>query len=156
MVAVVLLLAPGVQAQQLIASHGDWRVFTIEQNGDTICYIASLPVKKEGNYSKRDEPYLLVTHKRGPQDEVSVSSGYPYKKRKDVKLSFGQKSFELFVKDELAWAYDEAADRAIVKEMIRGSTVAVHGTSWKGTTSKDTYSLKGFTDAHRDMKRLCN
>ena len=142
-------------AQQLVESHGDWRVFTANQNGGAVCYIASVPTKKEGNYTKRGKAYVLVTHVNGNQDEISVSSGYPYKEGHDVALQFGQTKHALFTKDEIAWAYDAAADKAIVKEMIRGNELVVRGTSWKGTFSKDTYSLSGFTDAHRKMKQLC-
>lgn len=130
-------------------------MFQAEKSGQVLCYIGSLPVKKEGNYSKRGDAYLLVTHKGGNQDEVSVSSGYPYKENQAVKLQIGQRSFDLFSKGELAWAYNAGMDKAMVKEMIRGNKLVVRGTSWKGTTSKDTYSLKGFTDAHRRMKQLC-
>ncbi len=150
-----ICLAGYAHAQQMVGPYQDWRVFTVKQDGQTVCYLASLPTKKEGNYSKRGEPYLLVTHKDGPVDEVSVSSGYPYKEGSEVTLAFGNKRFALFTKDELAWAYDEADDKAIVKEMIRGLNVKVKGTSWKDTHSTDTYSLRGFTAAHRRMKREC-
>lgn len=143
------------QAQELVESHDAWRVFTADKNGKKTCYIASLPTKKEGNYSKRGEAYILVTHRNGNQDEVSVSSGYRYKENSEVTLHFGQVKHGLFTKDDLAWAYDAKGDRTIVKEMIRGRTVEARGTSWKGTFSKDTYSLKGFTAAHRKMKELC-
>lgn len=155
LIALCCALPLSASAQQLVGSYGDWRVFTVERDGKQTCYIASQPSKKEGTYTKRGDPYLLVTHKSGAQDEVSVSAGYTFKNKSEAKLAFGQKSHMMFVKDELAWAYDEAADRAIVKDMIRGSKLVVHGTSWKGTKSQDTYSLSGFTDAHREMKRQC-
>lgn len=149
------LVSLPANAQQMIANYDNWRVFTVEREGKKVCYIASLPTKKDGNYSKRSDPYLLVTHKGGAVDEVSTSSGYPYKEGEEVTLSFGQKRFPLFVKGEIAWAYDEASDKSIVKEMIRGNDVKIKGTSWKNTKSTDTYSLKGFTAAHRHMKREC-
>lgn len=143
------------QSQQLMASHQNWRVFTAKQGGETLCYIASLPIRKQGNYSKRGDAYVYVTHQSGNQDEVSLSAGYPFKKDSDVDVKFGQKSYAFFTDDELAWAKDAETDRAVVKEMIRGDTMVVRGTSWKDTYSKDTYSLRGFTAAHRKMKQLC-
>ena len=151
----MLLPATAMALPKLAESHGDWRVFFVESGAQRVCYIGSVPIKKEGNYSKRGDAYLLVTDKGGNRDEVSVSSGYPYKENQDVKLQIGQRSFELFSKGEMAWAYDAKADSQVVKEMIRGAKLVVRGTSWKGTTSKDTYSLTGFTDAHRAMKQLC-
>ena len=155
LLAVSLFAMPSLAQPKVQASHGDWRVFVAEQGGQRICYIGSLPTKKEGNYSKRGEAYLLVTHKGGNQDEVSVSAGYPFKEQHPVKLHIDQRSFDLFVKGELAWAYDAQTDKDLVKEMMRGASLVVRGESWKGTSSKDTYSLKGFTDAHRNMKQLC-
>lgn len=154
--SIVFPAASVMALPKLAQSFGDWRVFFVEQqDGDRLCYIGSLPVKKEGNYSKRGDAYVLVTDKGGNRDEVSVSSGYPYKENQDVKLQIGQRSFDLFGKGEMAWAYDTKADMEIVKELIRGADLVVRGTSWKGTSSKDTYSLTGFTDAHRAMKQLC-
>ncbi len=155
----VLLIAGGVasaaQAQMLQDSFGAWRVFMAEKGGNMTCYIASVPTKQEGNFTARSEPYLLVTHKSPTQDEVSVSSGYRYQNNSELELRFGQRVHKLFVKEELAWAYDAAADKVLVKEMIRGANMVAKGTSWKGTHSVDTYSLNGFTAAHRRMKQLC-
>lgn len=142
-------------AQMLQDSFGTWRVFMAEKDGGMVCYLASIPAKQEGNYTARSEPYMLVTHKSSTQDEVSVSSGYRYKEGSDIELRFGQRTQKLFTKDELAWAYDAAADKALVKDMIRGTNMVVKATSWKGTHSTDTYSLDGFTAAHRRMKQLC-
>lgn len=150
-----MFLAASAHAQQLADTYDNWRVLSIVKGGNQVCYIASLPVEQVGTYKKRGEPYLLVTHKSANVDEVSVSAGYPFNEKEDVKLSFGQKSYRLFAKGELAWAYDEASDKAIVKDMMRGNRVTIEGTSWKGTKSKDTYALKGFTAAHRKMKQLC-
>lgn len=153
--ASVAFLSSPSSAQQLVANYNAWRVFTVNQDGQKLCYLASLPTKKRGNYSKRDEPYLLVTHKDANIDEISVSSGYKYKNKKDVVVNFGKKTFNLFTKGELAWAYDSKSDMAIVKDMMAGARMEVKGTSWKGTHSTDSYSLKGFTAAHRRMKKEC-
>jgi hypothetical protein len=142
-------------AQQLLAHYEDWRVFTVQRESKKVCYLASLPSKQEGNFNKRSDPYLLVTDKGGALDEISLSSGYPYKEGSEVTLSFGNKRYALFTKEELAWSYDELGDKAIVKEMIRNNSLSAKGVSWKGTHSTDTYSLKGFTQAHRHMKREC-
>lgn len=149
------LFALPAAAQQLVDTSGNWRVLKVEGGGNLTCYIASLPVDSSGSFKKRGEPYLLVTHKSPTVDEVSASAGYPFDEKKDVQLSFGQKNYKLFARGEVAWAYDETSDKAIVRDMMRGSKVVVHGKSWRGTDSRDTYSLSGFTAAHRKMKQLC-
>lgn len=142
-------------AQQLMGTSGDWKIFTLKQSGKKTCYIASTPKKKTGTYSKRDEPYMLVTH-RGKGDEVSVSPGYTLKKGSEVSVSIDKKKAQkLFIDGELAWAYDSKQDAALVKAMKAGSSMEVKATSWKDTNSTDTYSLKGITRAHKEMKQLC-
>lgn len=151
-----LVLAPQLAAaQQLMGTSGDWKIFTLKQGGKKTCYIASTPKKKTGTYSKRDEPYILVTH-RGKVDEVSIAPGYTLKKGSEVSVSVDKKkASKLFVDGGLAWAYDSKQDMALIKAMQAGSSMVVKATSWKNTTSTDTYSLKGITRAHKEMKQLC-
>lgn len=143
------------QAQEFVATFGNWSVFTITQNTEKVCYIASAPVKEAGNYSKRGKPYALVTHRTATIDEVSVSSGYPYQADSKVKVEVDSKKSEFFTKGEIAWAYDQKQDADVVSAMKRGNRMTVRGTSPRGTYSIDTYSLKGITAAYNKMKSLC-
>ncbi len=142
-------------AQTLHKTTGHWRVFTMEQGGEKLCYIASVPTKKTGNYKKRGEPFVIVTHRSATKDEVSASSGYPYKPSRDVTVNIDGKKTMLFTRGERAWTKDDSTDTRLVNAMKRGKTMMVRGTSKLNTFSSDTYSLKGFTSAHREMKTLC-
>ena len=138
-----------------MGTSGDWRIFSVKNGASKTCYIASMPKKKTGTYSKRDEPYVLVTD-RGSVDEVSISPGYTLKKGSEVSVSVDNKqASKLFVEGELAWAYDSKQDARLISAMKAGSTMVVKATSWKNTTSTDTYSLSGITRAYSEMKRLC-
>lgn len=162
-VILVLLMAAlwsgSALAQTADKSFRDWTVFTIQQDGARVCYVTSAPISKKGNYKRRGEPYLLVTHRGKDKAEISVSSGYPYKQGSDVKLSVGKKfTSSLFTTDEtpnIAWAESEEEDANIVQHMIKGSDLEVRGNSRLGTYSVDTYSLMGFTSAYKRMKSLC-
>jgi len=61
----------------------------------------------------------------------------------------------LFTSEGHAWARDTETDKAMVKAMMRGSTMIVKGTSWRGTKTTDTYSLKGFTAAYKESRTAC-
>jgi invasion protein IalB len=162
-VAVILLaqmagyavLAQPAAAQQFQSTHGNWSVFTYNEGGKRTCYIASAPTAKTGNYNQRGEPYLLVTHRSANADEISLSSGYPYKEKSEVAVTIDGKAFKLFTKQNLAWAYDVKQDSDMVASMKRGNRLQVRGTSQRGTFSDDTYSLSGFTAAYNKMKALC-
>ncbi len=154
--AIALLFPSLASAQVLDKVIKDWSVFTITQDGEKICYIASLPKKKKGNYRRRDEPYFLVTHRTATTDEVSTSSGYAYKIKEDVQITVNSKDkYNFFTQDELAWAKDSGTDSEIVDKMKKGSSLDVKGYSKAGTYSLDTYSLSGFTAAYDRMKELC-
>lgn len=142
-------------AQEFVSKHGDWLVFTVQKGGSKVCYIASEPVKKTGDFGNRSEPYLLVTSRNATTDEVSVSSGYPYKVDSKVKVEVDSNKFEFFTKDILAWAYDAKQDAQVVGAMKKGNRLTVRGTSQKDTFSLDTYSLKGVSAAYNAMKAQC-
>lgn len=151
-----LFLTASAQAQTLQGTYGDWKVFTHTENGRKLCYIASTPKKKTGNYTKRGEPFVLVTHRSPVIDEVSVSSGFPYKKGSEVAVAVDKLPHALFTEGERAWAYDEKGDAQLVRHMAGGARLVIKGVSEKGTKAEDTYSLDGFTKARRTMKTLCN
>ncbi len=153
--AMIALASTVATAQQLHETSGDWRVFTNGSGANRICYVASVPVKKTGNYSARGEPFVMVTNRGQKGDEVSVSSGYPYKAGSQLSLTIDNRRYDLFTESERAWAYDAAQDKNLMDAMMKGSQMLAKGMSQKGTYSSDTYSLTGFTNALRKMKMLC-
>lgn len=156
--AVVALFPQGAGAQSVttLGQFNDWTAYTMTENGKKVCYVASQPKKDEGNYSRRGDIYVLVTHR--PSDKqfnvVTVYAGYAYRPGSSVELSIDQTKFELFTEGETAWAHDEM-DRRIVQEMRKGSSMVVRGTSARGTGTKDSYSLKGITAALSKINEAC-
>lgn len=137
------------------STYQNWNVFSMNKSGKKICYIVSVPIREEGNWSKRGYAYLLVTD-RGSKDEVSVSSGYPYRKGSEVAILVDDKDkMNMFTRGELAWTYEHKDDARLVNLMKRGLELTARGTSQKGTFSLDTFSLRGFTAAYNRMKRMC-
>jgi len=55
----------------------------------------------------------------------------------------------------MAWSSDEKFDDILIKAMRRGTTMIVKGVSSKGTSTKDTYSLRGFTASHEVISKTC-
>ncbi len=145
------ILPFAASAQNYDQSFKDWSVFTFNNT----CYIGTAPIRQAGNYSKRGQPYVLVVHRGGAKDEINVSAGYPFKTGKDVQINVDSAQYQLFSKGEVAWAYDELADRAIVSNLKSGTEMVVDATSEADTNSKDTYSLIGFTAAYNYMKQKC-
>ena len=145
------------QAFERLGDFNDWSAFRFTESGDKACFMASQPIKAEGNYTKRGDIYALVT--RWPQsesrDEVSIVIGYPFKKDSFVNLSIGSQKFKLFTRDDVAWTPNSTEDGRLVKSMIKGSKMVVSGTSARGNETRDTYSLKGFTAAYKKIRETC-
>jgi hypothetical protein len=156
-VACVLAASTAVAEQRSIGSHRDWEAFVDSVGGKKVCYIGSLPKKQEGDYTRRDDSYVLVTHR--PEDkvfgEVSVEAGYTYERDSEVTADVDGKTFKLFTDGGNAWAYDAASDQQMVTAMRAGSNLVIKGISSRGTLTTDTYSLLGFTAALQAITDEC-
>ena len=115
-----------------------------------VCYVSSAPKASEPKSVKRDPAFFLVTHMPGRKPpvkgEVSTIIGYPFKEGSRCKLTIDDLEFEMFSKGDTAWV-DTGNDKKIVTAMKAGQSLKVKGTSWRGTSTEDTYSLSGISAA---------
>ncbi len=141
-----------------IGTFGDWKAFSYEGPDGKLCFISSQPKRAEGKYSQRGEIYVHVTHwaDSGSVNEVSFTAGYTHAPGSEVDVSIHRRKFSLFTEEDTAWAQDTKTDAAMVQAMRSGNRMIVRGKSKRGTLTKDTYSLMGFTKAHRAITRACN
>ena len=157
-IAIAFWAGPG-QAQEVkaLGAFGDWRAFALDGKDGKTCYMISQPKKDEGNYSKRGKIYAMVTHRQSDKvrDEVSFWAGYRYKDSSQVDVAIDGRSFVLYPHEEIAWTPDSASDRSLVAAMKAGRGMVVTGTSSRGTVTKDTYSLIGFSKAHQSIDGAC-
>jgi len=154
--SLVLAFPAASFSQELQVKFQDWSVFKSQREDRIVCYMASSPIKSDGNYDKRGEPYFLVTDIINDADEVSVSSGFIYKKKSDVEMSFGSKKFYLLPYITIAWALDKNSDIDIIKEMQKSEEFIISGVARNGQIARDTYSLIGFIQAYSKMKEICS
>ena len=150
--------AASAAAPQLIGEYDDWAAYSVKDGKGTICYMASTPKKDEGKYTKRGDIYVIITHRPAEKsyDVVNFVAGYTYKNGAPVVVKIGKDSFSrLFTDGDKAWAIDDKADKELVAAMKRGQRMIVDGISSKGTKTKDTYSLKGFTGAYKAISSKC-
>ena len=117
------------KSQELQVRYQDWSVFKTERGDKIICYMASTPIKSEGNFDKRGEPFFLVTNIDNDSDEISTSSGFIYNKTSNVEINFGTKKYYLFPYKTIAWANDKNDDADIIKEMQKTPARRTRGVS---------------------------
>ncbi len=145
-------------APQVLGEYGDWVAYYYRDSAGPVCYMASTPKKDEGKYTKRGDIYAVVTHRPNEKsfDVVNFNAGYNFKSGAKFEVKIGTKTFDkMFTSGDKAWTTNEKTDKEMVEAMKRGSRMVVHGVSFKGTHTKDTYSLTGFASAYRAISNKC-
>ncbi len=155
--AAVVFSPARAQEVSVLGTFKDWTAYATTQAGNKLCYMASGPSKDEGKYDKRGRIYAMVSHRPAAKanNVVSIHAGYKYKEGSSVGLKIGGKAFTLFTHGDTAWASTAADDKKLVRSMRAGKNMIVRGVSSRGTKTKDTYSLLGFTAAYREIGKAC-
>jgi hypothetical protein len=165
-VAAALMAASPALAQSAdrVATHGNWSVFVAANPKE--CYIVSAPTassaRRDGKPAEvtRGDIRLFVSFRPGDKvsNEVSFTGGYPFSSSGSVKLAVGSDAFQMAPGkgDGGEWAWtDPSDDSKAVAAMKRGSEAKLSGTSSRGTSTEDRFSLTGFTAAVEDAATRC-
>lgn len=146
----------GTQTESL-GTAGAWSAYAIRDKGGRICYLIGQPQKSDPAGAGRKAPIAMITHR--PSEDianvVSFVEGYPLKEGSEVALEVEDRKFDLFTKDDSAWARTAELDRAIVAAFIKGRNAVVKGVPEKGKPTTDTYSLSGFAKALALIDTAC-
>jgi hypothetical protein len=147
----------GTPAERL-GTGGLWTAYAYSEKSGKVCYLAGEPKKSEPAGGKRKHPLATVTHRPGEKiaNVVSFVEGYPLKEGSEVSLDIGGAKFDLFTKDDSAWARTPELDKSIVDAMTKGKQAIVKGTPRKGPATTDTYSLAGFPQALALIDKACD
>ncbi len=129
--------------------HGKW---SFKKVSGAACSIFQIPVSEKGDYSKRGK-VLFYVFKEGNAEYVRIDAGYPYDPNKYVKVSIDGKNYQFFGENDSAWSMKD--DRLIIDAMKAGKQMTVVGYSQRGTETKDTYTLIGFTNTYNTLQKDC-
>jgi hypothetical protein len=162
------LLSAGASAQEQstnrVAAETDWSVF-VEDN-PTECWGVSTPKEtvnsRDGRVVavNRGQTLLMVFYRpsAGAKGQVAFTGGYPFAPGSTVTMDISGDKFELFTDPqdpEWAWPATPDEDTKIITAMKRGASAILSGQSGRGTNTKDTFSLLGFTAAVEDAAKRC-
>ena len=165
--ALIAIAATGAMAQETtnqVAVMSDWSVFTDPASGTPKeCWGVTTPKSSEATRdgkpvkATRSEIQLWITFRAGEggKGEVSYTGGYPFAKDSTVKVDVDGTIYELFTDGEYAWTAGADQDAALIAALKRGTTAVITGASGRGTQTKDTISLRGFTAAMEDAEKRC-
>jgi hypothetical protein len=159
--SVALLALAGASGAQTsdnrVGAKENWAIF-VEDAPSKTCWVVSTPTKVVNSKAgvTRSEIMLFVTYgSGGKRGEVSFTGGYPFKPASVVKLQIGSSSYDLFADGEWAWPASSSDDEKIRASMKRGANAVLTAESSRGTVTKDTFSLVGFTAAVGDAEKSC-
>ena len=159
--AATCAITPAI-AQERVGAHEDWAVYMADSPKE--CWLVSNAAKVENTRGgkpalnvNRGDILLYVTYLPGQKivGEVSFGGGYPFKPGQAIKMQIGTATYDLLAEGEYAWSASSAIDTKIRVSMTKGADAVVRAESSRGTKTKDTFSLKGFTAALNDAKKRC-
>lgn len=144
-----------------VAAKTDWSVFVEDDPNE--CWSVSAPKEtvnsRDGRVVavRRSDILLFVFYRPGDKvsGQVTFTGGYPFANGSTVSLQIDDAQFELFTDGEWAWPASEAEDAKIITAMKRGASAVLTARSARGTQTKDTFSLLGFTAAAEDAQKRC-
>ena len=144
-----------------VAANTDWSVF-VEDN-PTECWGVSTPKESVNTRDdrvvavNRGQTLLMVFYRpsAAAKGQVAFTGGYPFASGSSVNLNISGNSFDLFTEGEWAWPATTDDDSKIITAMKRGAEAVLTGRSGRGTKTKDTFSLLGFTAAVEDAAKRC-
>lgn len=162
LVASVSFAASAAVAQEStnrVATMTDWSVFA--EDNPKECWGVSSPKEtvntRDGQpvQVRRGDILLFVTFRPGVAGEISFSGGYPFASGSTVKLDVDGTGYDLISDGEWAWPGTKEDDAAILAALKKGTTAVLQAQSGKGTQTKDTFSLRGFTAAMEEAGKRC-
>ena len=150
--------APGGAAATLVASFGDWGVYTAQLGRTKICYALTQPKDRQPSNVSRDPAYLFVSFRpaENVRNEVAFVMGFPTRESGTAEASIGNAKYALLTKDQNAWLKNPAEEGQAITTMGRGQTVLVRAQSSRGTQLTDRYSLAGFGSALDRARKECS
>lgn len=165
--AAALALCAGTAGAQdsstaLVDAMTDWSVF--EEASPKECWAVTTfkdsVNTKDGRVVAvtRGEILLMVFYRpeAGVSGQLAFTGGYPFAKGSTVNVAIGDTEFELYTEGEWAWPATPQDDVKLITAMKRGADAVVTAVSSRGTQTKDTFSLLGFTAAIEDAEKRCS
>ncbi|PJE30383.1 hypothetical protein SAMN06297129_0750 [Pseudooceanicola antarcticus] len=164
--AIIACAAGAASAQQdvsenQVAAVTDWSVF--EDNDPRECWAVSVPKEtvntRDGEVVsvRRSEIQLMAFYRPDASvgGQLAFTGGYPFAEGSVVTIDVDGTSYDLYTEGEWAWPASTEDDGKILASMKAGSEAVLTGRSGRGTVTKDTFSLMGFTAAVEDSARRC-
>lgn len=159
-VGAIMALAPVAQAQQAteLGTFNAWTAWQATDASGVMCYISATPQKSEPAGANRDAIHFMIIHRKGmgTKNEVQTIIGYPFNATNaGASSTIDGKAYPMVTEGSAAWLASTGDEAGFVSAFKAGSQLVVRGTSQRGTSTVDTYSLSGATAAMNAIDAAC-
>ena len=147
----------GAGKPEQLGSYGDWGAYAAPGK-DKTCYALGSPKERQPKSKMKDTQAFVFISTRpgeGVRNEVAINLGYATKDGGAATADVDDDKFELVTKGMNAWVKNPAKEKEFVEALRTGSKLFVKAASAKGTTTVDSYSLKGLSDALARVAQEC-
>ncbi len=149
--------AGGGKPEQL-GTYGEWGAYLAQGGKDKTCYALSQPKDRQPKAKLKDTAgYIFISTRpgEGVRNEVAVNLGYATKDGSAATANIDGDDWELITKGQNAWVREQSKEKEFVGALRGGSKLIVKASSAKGTSTVDTYALKGLSDALARVAQEC-
>ncbi len=142
------------QTPNRIKQHNAWGAYSHQSATGKICYILSVPVRKEPEERDHGDVFFMLSRHPGQNGglEPQFTVGYPFKDQSKVALVIDGKTFTMFTVGSNAWMENRAEEQQVIEAMRAGRDMSLSGFSRRGTNTVYTYSLSGVTASLKEIK----
>jgi hypothetical protein len=141
-----------------LGAYGEWGAYLAQGGKDKTCYALGQPKDRQPKTKLKDtSAYIFISTRPGEnvRNEVAINLGYGTKDGSAATAEIDGDAWELVTKGTNAWVKDQAREKEFVGALRGGSKLVVKASSSKGTSTTDTYALKGLSDALARVAQEC-
>ena len=135
----------------VLGQYAEWGAYAATPEGRKVCFTLGKPKSSATNPAgrKRDPAYVFISSRpsENVRNEISVIIGYVFRPTSDATAEVGATKFAMYTQNDGAWIKNVAEEARMIDAMRKGADLTIKGTSGRGTSSTDTYSLKGLAQA---------
>ena len=140
----------GAEKPEQLGSYGEWGAYAAQSGRNRTCYALGQPKERTPKAKLKDSSAYIFISTRPSENihnEVAINLGYPTKDGSAAVADIDGDSYELITKGTNAWVKDQSREREFVGALRGGSKLIVKASSSKGTSTTDSYSLRGLSEA---------
>ncbi len=141
-----------------LGTYGEWGAYLAVSGRDKTCYALGQPKDRQPKSKLKDTPgYIFISSRpgEGVRNEVAINLGYATKDGSAATAQIDGEDWELITKGTNAWVRDQGKEKEFVGALRGGGKLVVKAASSKGTSTVDTYALKGLSDALARVAQEC-